>query len=55
VPDCTFFLDLEIEVARNRGGFGEERYEQEQLQRRVRELFHRFKDESNWTVSVWMS
>ena len=38
-PDVTLFLDVGVEVARQRGGYGEERYEREEMQRRVRELF----------------
>lgn len=42
-PDVVVFLDLEPEKARERGGFGEEVYEKEEMQRRVRELFLRVK------------
>ncbi|KAH8775291.1 putative thymidylate kinase [Diaporthe sp. PMI_573] len=38
-PDAVVFLDLDEEAARVRGGFGEERYETEEMQRRVRGLF----------------
>ncbi|KAK2602939.1 hypothetical protein N8I77_009433 [Diaporthe amygdali] len=38
-PDAVLFLDLSEEKARERGGFGEERYETVEMQRRVRELF----------------
>lgn len=38
-PDAVVFLDLDEEAARRRGGFGEERYETEEMQRRVRRLF----------------
>ncbi|POS74702.1 thymidylate kinase [Diaporthe helianthi] len=38
-PDAVVFLDLDEEAARGRGGFGEERYETEEMQRRVRGLF----------------
>ncbi len=41
LPDLVLFLDLPPEVARQRGGYGEERYEKEELQRRVREAFRR--------------
>lgn len=33
------FLDLEEEVAKARGGWGEERYEKVEMQREVRRLF----------------
>jgi len=38
-PDIVLFLDVSPEVAKSRGGYGEERYEKEDLQRRVREVF----------------
>jgi len=37
--DVVLFLDLDAEVAKRRGGFGGERYEVEEVQRRVRALF----------------
>ncbi|KAK4226692.1 thymidylate kinase-domain-containing protein [Podospora fimiseda] len=41
-PDLVLFLDLDEEQARKRGGFGEERYEKQDMQKRVRELFWGF-------------
>lgn len=38
-PDVVVFLDLEPDVAKERGGWGEERYEQAEMQARVRALF----------------
>ncbi|KAK3990842.1 thymidylate kinase [Cladorrhinum sp. PSN332] len=38
-PDLVLFLDLDQEEAKKRGGYGEERYEQAEMQKRVRELF----------------
>lgn len=38
-PDAVLFLDLSEDKARERGGFGEERYETVEMQRRVRALF----------------
>ncbi|KAI1075915.1 thymidylate kinase-domain-containing protein [Whalleya microplaca] len=38
-PDVVLFLDLEEQVARERGGWGGEVYEKGEMQRRVRELF----------------
>lgn len=38
-PDLVLFLDLDEEAARARGGWGSEKYEKEELQRTVRELF----------------
>jgi len=39
------FLDITPEKARERGGYGEERYEKEEMQRRVREVFGRIEAE----------
>ena len=38
-PDLTLFLDLVPEKARERGGYGEERYEKEEMQKCVRAVF----------------
>jgi len=38
-PDCVIFLDLPIEKARERGDFGGERYEKEDMQIKVRSNF----------------
>jgi len=43
-PDLVLFLDLPIEAAELRGGFGEERYEKRDLQIKVRDLFLQLKD-----------
>lgn len=52
-PDVVVFLDLEPEVARERGGFGEERYEKEEMQKRVRDLYTRIRrDEKEGIVVV---
>lgn len=39
IPDLTIFLDLSEEVSQQRGGFGEERYERVEMQRKVRTIF----------------
>lgn len=47
-PDLCIFLDISTEEAAKRGGFGTERYERQELQDRVRELYkdmRRHKDE----------
>ncbi|KAI6101286.1 thymidylate kinase-domain-containing protein [Pisolithus sp. B1] len=44
-PDLTLFLNVEPEVARVRGGYGEERYEMEDVQRGVRAVFERIGEE----------
>jgi dTMP kinase len=38
-PDVCLFLDIKAEDAAKRGGFGEERYEKQEIQDRVRALF----------------
>ncbi|KAF7720203.1 Uncharacterized protein PECH_008573 [Penicillium ucsense] len=38
-PDLCLFLNISTEAAAQRGGFGEERYENEKMQTRVREIF----------------
>lgn len=38
-PDLTLFLSLRPETAAARGGYGEERFEREEVQRRVRSAF----------------
>ncbi|KAJ3575559.1 hypothetical protein NP233_g1013 [Leucocoprinus birnbaumii] len=40
-PDLTIFLDITPDQAKLRGGYGEERYEKEEMQKRVREVFQR--------------
>jgi len=37
----VLFFDITPEKARERGGYGEERYEKEEMQLRVRNFFHR--------------
>jgi dTMP kinase len=38
-PDLCVFLDIKAEDAAKRGGFGTERYEKQEMQDRVRDLF----------------
>lgn len=38
-PDLVLFLDISSDDAAKRGGYGEERYEQEEMQAKVRALF----------------
>eukprot|EP00940_MAST-03C_sp_MAST-3C-sp2_P002112 g2112.t1 len=38
-PDCVIFLDIDTEATKGRGGFGEERYEKADMQKRVRKNF----------------
>lgn len=48
------FLSLSSDAAALRGGYGEERYEKEEMQRRVREVFNQLqqdpKDAGDWRV-----
>lgn len=48
-PDLVLFLDLPIEEAQKRGGFGDERYETLELQTRVRAKFLELREHS-WKV-----
>ncbi|CEP17874.1 hypothetical protein [Parasitella parasitica] len=45
-PDVILFLDLDIDEAEKRGGFGQERYEKRELQIKVRQEFMKLKDDS---------
>ncbi|KAF5362046.1 hypothetical protein D9756_002727 [Leucocoprinus leucothites] len=49
-PDLTIFLDITPDQAKLRGGYGEERYEKEEMQKRVREVFHRLGEEMSSPV-----
>lgn len=52
-PDLTLFLDVKPEIAMQRGGYGEERYEKQEVQMRVRQIFERIGKEigtSRWAV-----
>jgi dTMP kinase len=44
-PDLVIFFDITPEIAKERGGFGQERYETEEMQLRVRNFFHRIGEE----------
>jgi len=45
-PDLVVFMDVTEEVAKQRGGFGEERYEVAEFQRRVRQNYKHLKDDT---------
>ncbi|CAO3633237.1 unnamed protein product [Cunninghamella echinulata] len=49
VPDLVMFLDLSMQEAEKRGGFGEERYEKRDLQLKVRSEFNQLMDDS-WKI-----
>ena len=45
-PDLTIFLDITPEKAKERGGYGAERYEKEEMQKSVRQIFAGFAEEA---------
>lgn len=45
-PDAVVFLDISPEVAQQRGGYGEERYEKEEMQRTVRQIFRKIETDT---------
>ncbi|GAN04729.1 conserved hypothetical protein [Mucor ambiguus] len=45
-PDIVLFLDLTIDEAEKRGGFGQERYEKRDLQIKVRDEFTKLQDDT---------
>ena len=49
-PDALMFMDVSEDVAKHRGGFGEERYETDDMQREVRRIFDQVLREDWWTV-----
>jgi len=51
-PDLVLFLDISPDVAKSRGGYGEERYEKDEMQQRVRDIFKRLGDDfgSRWVT-----
>jgi len=54
-PDLTLFLDICPEAAKARGGYGDERYEKEELQRRVRGVFERIGADVIKSGGKWIS
>ena len=51
-PDVVIYLDVTSDVARQRGGYGEERYEKEEFQKKVKAIFEllRSEDAGMWHV-----
>lgn len=49
-PDRVLYLTLRDEAAAKRAGFGEERYEQTDMQARVADNFKKLKDDSYWQM-----
>jgi dTMP kinase len=54
-PDLTVFLDITPEKAKERGGYGEERYEKEELQKEVRRVFDRIGKEVLQDGGKWVT
>jgi len=50
-PDLVIFIDLPVEVAAARAGYGEERYEKIDFQGLVRKVFEQLKNPATWTVN----
>ncbi|KIJ65233.1 hypothetical protein HYDPIDRAFT_89037 [Hydnomerulius pinastri MD-312] len=53
-PDLTLFLSIEPEEARKRGGYGEERYEKEEVQKKVKGVFERIGREMSEGSGSWV-
>lgn len=54
MPDCIIYMDVNEEMANQRGGFGTERYETQEMQRNVRREFAKMKEESRAVdVNLW--
>lgn len=51
-PDAVLYLQISIEEAAKRGGFGEERYEKVELQQKVKEKFDAMRDDTWHTVDA---
>jgi dTMP kinase len=49
-PDCVIFLDVPVDTAGAREGFGAERYEQPELQDKVRTVFARLRESEGRTL-----
>lgn len=51
-PDVAFFLEVTPNVARQRGGYGQERYENEEMQTAVRRAFQQIGNDvqERWVV-----
>lgn len=49
-PDLVVYLTLTDEVMAKRGGFGEERYESSEMQKKVKKMFEKMIDAPLWQV-----
>jgi len=54
-PDLTLFLDISPEAAQLRGGYGEERYEKEELQQKVRQVFATIAEDVRRSGGRWVT
>ena len=54
-PDLTLFLDISPEAAQLRGGYGDERYEKEELQRKVRQVFATIAEDVRRSGGRWVT
>ena len=53
MPDLVIFIDVDPKILLERKGFGEERYEKLELQKKVNETFHKLKEQDKgrkWVV-----
>jgi len=48
LPDLVLYMDIEVELTNKREGFGDERFEDIELQKRTRNYFNSFYDPSYW-------
>lgn len=49
-PDVVVYLELAVDKARERGGWGEERYEKEEMQKKVGEAYTGMSGGNEWKV-----
>eukprot|EP01121_Diplochlamys_sp_Union-15-3_P001693 TRINITY_DN11479_c0_g1_i1.p1 TRINITY_DN11479_c0_g1~~TRINITY_DN11479_c0_g1_i1.p1 ORF type:complete len:262 (-),score=51.24 TRINITY_DN11479_c0_g1_i1:43-750(-) len=49
-PDLVIYLDVSPNEAKNRGNFGEERYEKEEMQNRVSKIYLENLKDYNWEI-----
>lgn len=49
-PDIVFQLDADIDKIKKRDGFGEEKYETEEFQKRVQKAFQNFHKFKYWNI-----
>lgn len=52
LPDLTLFLDVSEDIQQQRGGYGAERYEKVEFQKKVRSVFYRLREGADDWVTV---